>query len=105
MKSNNVTTTLLVSLMNSDKYQNMSTMRTLKTKHVKTFIKGAVPTLKGWLYENKWFSMTKWMRRVLKFTATEYKVYMRYQCYLEMQKYAVKEKKPTHNLLLLVALQ
>lgn len=48
--NSNVIITFPVSLMNSDNYQNMSTMKkTLKTKHVTSFFKGAVPTLKGWL--------------------------------------------------------
>lgn len=46
--NSNVIITFPVSLMNSDNYQNMNTMKaTLKIKHVMSFIKGAVPTLKG----------------------------------------------------------
>lgn len=48
MNNNNVTITSPISLMDSGNYRNMSTMkRTLKTKYASTFIKGAVPTLKG----------------------------------------------------------
>lgn len=105
MNNNNVTITSPISLMDSGNYRNMSTMkRTLKTKYASTFIKGAVPTLKGWLYNNKWFAVTKWMRRLLKFMIIEYKVYMHINVSWNAEILCSETKNKFHNLLLFVAL-